>query len=185
MRARDIQDRQAIGGMRNPFVSASKIPQSKKVGACVFDILAKAASWKPVSELVDSLLKQQPANQLETQLVEKVRQVVVKFLAPDGIDLKPKTAVAETPLSATLMAAWGKAVEDPDAETLAGWLLPLQVIQSSGVFPPATGPDWEEESSRRLERAFEGWTNHPSAEEWHEDLTKLVEEAQTKGFCAI
>ena len=191
LRARDIQDKLAIGGMRKPFTSASMVPKSMVMGKCVYDLLANAASWKPVSELVDSLLKQQPAVQLETQLIEKVRQVVVNFLAPDGVELVPKTAIADTPLSATLLTAWGAAVMDPDAQTLAGWLqegAPLgfsQAICASGVFPPVAGPEWEEESSRRLERAFEGWVNHPSAEEWHEDLTKLVEEAFSKGFCTI
>ena len=115
----------------------------------------------------------------------------MNFLAPDGVELVPKTAVADTPLSATLLTAWGTAVTDPDAQTLARWLqegAPLgfsQAICASGVFPPVAGPEWEEESSRRLERAFEGWVNHPSAEEWHEDLTKLVEEAFSKGFCTI
>ena len=153
--------------------------------------MENAARWKPVARLVDCLLEQLPATQLEPQLVQKVRQVVVDFLAPRGTDLIHKTAVASTPLSAQLIAAWGQATNDPDAEILATWLqvgAPLgfsEAIHPSGIFPPVKGPEWEREASRRLERAFEGWTNHPSAEEWEDDLTALVEEASKKGFCSI
>ena len=36
-----------------------------------------------------------------------------------------------------------------------------------------------------LQRSFDDWNNHPSAVEWERELSKLVVEAKSKGFCSI
>ena len=60
-----------------------------------------------------------------------------------------------------------------------------QPIACNGVFPTVQGPQWEEEAANNLARQFEGWASHPSADEGQEDLEKLINEAQSKGFISV
>ena len=45
--------------------------------------------------------------------------------------------------------------------------------------------EWDEEQILQLARSTQGWDNHPSANEFKDDLEQLVLEAKSKGFCAL
>ena len=45
--------------------------------------------------------------------------------------------------------------------------------------------EWEAEAAQNLIRDLQGWANHPSAEEEAEDMLRLIDEANAKGFCTI
>ena len=188
---RDIENEQAIGGMRNPSKSLLKIPKAVNVGKAVFELLFQAAQLPPVVRLVDQLLSSSPAQQLPHNLVSKLRSLVLTLLVPEGVKLKTKTTTADTPLCSEIFTAWGIATGDPDSETLAEWLkrgAPLgyeDEITTNGIFPPVEPKEKDPELQESISRAFDGWKNHPSATEWEEDLNKLVKEAHSKGFCSI
>ena len=188
---RDIENRQALGGMRNPYLSVPRIPKAADVGFSVFQLLLQAANMKPVMELVNALLSSSPATQLPVQLVSKLRTLVVNLLAPHGVKLPNKTTVADTPLCPEVFAAWGQASLDPDSETLAKWLLegaPLgydEDIECNGIFPKVEPKEPEPGLWDSIQRAFKGWENHPSADQWEADLHALISDAHNKGFCTI
>ena len=75
--------------------------------------------------------------------------------------------------------------------TLASWLqtgAPLdfsEPIPNTGIFPPVESMKWDLEAAKLLAREFEGWQNHPSANEFESDLNQLVRDALDKGFCSL
>ena len=167
----------ALGGMRNP--PAAKVPKSKLAGEAIRELLLDAASHPEAIRLTAALLGGEKADPLESSLVNKLRELTLRLLAPRGVELPPRTTKAATPISAEILWAWGDFTQDPDpdAKTLALWLIregaPLgysHPIPCNGVFPKVKGPQWEEEAAYNLARQFEGWANHPSADEGQEDL---------------
>ena len=177
--------------MRNPRLSAQKIPQSFQCGAVVRDVLSKAANLPEVVGVVENLLNNQPAEPFSDSLIQELRSAVVSALDPSWSGWPHKTAKADSPFSPELFWAWGHSSKDPDAKTLATWVLegaPLGFsipIPSNGIFPRAEDVEWREEAALDLSRQLEGWTNHPSAVEESEDLHRLTEEALEKRFCTI
>ena len=177
--------------MRNPRAAAAKLPRSLIAGEAINELLLNAATHPEAVRITKALLGGQKTVPLDKAFVEKLRELVVGLLAPAGVQLPQKSTRASTPISAEVLWAWGEFTEDPDAKLLATWLregAPLgysQPIPCTGVFPRVTGPHWEEEAASQLARQYEGWKNHPSADEWHEDLAILVAEAQANGFISL
>ena len=177
--------------MRNPRAAAAKLPRSLIAGEAINELLLNAATHPEAVRITKALLGGQKTVPLDKAFVEKLRELVVGLLAPAGVQLPQKSTRASTPISAEVLWAWGEFTEDPDAKLLATWLregAPLgysQPIPCTGVFPRVTGPHWEEEAASQLARQYEGWKNHPSADEWQEDLAILVAEAQAKGFISL
>ena len=177
--------------MRNPRAAAAKLPRSLIAGEAINELLLNAATHPEAVRITKALLGGQKTVPLDKAFVEKLRELVVGLLAPAGVQLPQKSTRASTPISAEVLWAWGEFTEDPDAKLLATWLregAPLgysQPIPCTGVFPRVTGPHWEEEAASQLARQYEGWKNHPSADEWQEDFAILVAEAQAKGFISL
>ena len=188
---RDRQNDLAIGGMRNPKQSSVKIPKSLNWGKTVYSILKKFSNHPPVTCLVDNLISGKPAEQAGDELIGKVRHELLEAMGGWTFELPEKTTKAESPLFPPLFWKWGQVTEDPDAETLARWILegaPLGYsapIPSNGIFPVVEAVEWEAEAAQNLIRDLAGWSNRPSADEEAEDMWKLIEEAQDKGFCTI
>ena len=177
--------------MRNPRAAAAKLPRSLIAGEAINELLLNAATHPEAVRITKALLGGQKTEPFDKAFVEKLRELVVGLLAPAGVQLPQKSTRASTPISAEVLWAWGEFTEDPDAKLLATWLregAPLgysQPIPCTGVFPRVIGPHWEEEAASQLARQYEGWKNHPSADEWQEDLAILVAEAQAKGFISL
>ena len=188
MRQREIENAEAIGGMRNPLKSIRRIPKSDMAGRAVFKLLKQATSHPSVKSLVDQILTGGQAAPISAQLIDKLRQLVCS-LSPGTI--QPSTAKACTPLQPQIFDAWGRISGDPDSPVLAQWLrsgAPLgftEPIPCTGIFPVVKEVEWEAEAADQLLRSFENWDNHPSAVEWEEDLHKLIDEAASKGFCSF
>ena len=168
-----------------------KIPRSEDTGNAVYKLLLDAASHPSVSSLVENLTLGRQAQPIDENLITTLRQIVLKLLNPNGSKLPERSTKANTPLQSEVFEAWGTATDDPDSVTLALWLLvgaPLgfsETIGSNGIFPVVEAVEWETEAAKNLRRNFEGWTNHPSAEEWKTDLNQLILEAHGKGFCTL
>ena len=188
---REVENSNAIGGMPNPAEAVAKVPGSVKAGSAVRQLLLGAVDHPLVTRLVENILAGKPAEPIDSCLVDKLRDLVIS-LTPNGrVDLPPKTAKANTPIKPEIIKAWGVLSNDPDSELLADWLrigAPLgftQNIPNTGIFPPVDTDHWDTDTAESLRRPFEGWTNHPSASEWHDDLLQLVDEAHSKGFCSF
>lgn len=188
---RDLENEQAIGGMRNPRTSISKLPKSKEMGRALGELLIKAADRPSVQGLVDNLLSGTSASPIEPKLVDEVTRLVLDVLDPFGMPIPDRTAKADSPLNPKVLWAWGVSTDDPDACTLAKWVLqgaPLgfsEPIESNGIFPRVDGSSWEQERATALSRCLEGWENYPSAIEESDDLLRLIQEAREQGFCSF
>ena len=104
---RDLENRRAIGGMRNPSESVSKLKGYAQAGKVVFDLLWKASDHLSVTSQVRSMLGGVPAEPIETGLVNCLRRLIVS-LTPKGVtELPAKTAKASSPISPEIISAWG------------------------------------------------------------------------------
>ena len=176
---RELENAKAIGGMRNPSESVEKLKGYAQAGKVLFKLLWDASDHQSVLDQVRSMLSGSPANPICPELVNCLRRLIVGLNPKGSVKLPDRTAKAGAPISAEIIAAWGKLSGDPDTECLSTWLLqgaPLgftQPIPNTGIFPKVDSIDWETEAATDLHRSFLGWTNHPSATEWEEDLVKL------------
>ena len=190
-RSRDIENKLAIGGMRNPLDASAKIPNAATVGSAIFSLLYDAAAFPSATRLVDCMLSSQKAEPLDEQFVSTLRDLSLKVLTGGKSCPFIRTAKANTPLSADVIWAWGQLSGDPDAETLASWLragAPLgfaSPIPTNGIFPSVKAQRWEDEAACGLARSIQGWANHPSASQYSADLQTLVQDAINKGFCSL
>ena len=160
-------------------------------GSHVYDLISEFSKHESIGVLVHNLLEGNPAEPIDDDLVDQLRRQLLDRLRYKGGNLPDKTVKASSPLFPPLFWAWGQTTSDPDAQTLATWILegaPLGYstpIPSNGVFPKVEATEWEAETAQQLVRGLEGWENHPSAVEEAQDLLKLIGEAKDKGFCAI
>ncbi|CAE7838251.1 unnamed protein product [Symbiodinium sp. CCMP2592] len=152
------------------------------------------AASKLHAELVEpalAILEGRKPEEFDTDVIGKIRAAVLTTLGADArATTRERTAPASTPLRAEIFEAWGKATDDPDSATLAGWLdhgAPLGLtedIPSTGVFPPVVPRDLKphEKLDRRV---LEGWSNYKSAEEEAHVLEELITDYERRGFCTV
>lgn len=163
-RLRELENAQAIGGMRNPLTSIKRIPKSDMAGKAVFKLLRQAAYHPSVKSLVNSILSGSNAAPISAQLIDKLRELICKLSPGNNID---RTAKANTPLRPEIFEVWGRLSSDPDSKVLAQWLrhgAPLgftEPIPSTGIFPVVEDIEWKAEAAEQLQRSFENWSNHP------------------------
>lgn len=183
-----MENKFAIGGMRNPRESLRKIPGSKSAGKVVHTLLWDASTDPSVASLVDNMLAGKKARPIKPKLIRLLRSLIIKVVVKD-LNLPTGAAIASTPLDPEMFACWGALSGDPDSHTLATWLLggaPLgftEPVPNTGIFPPVQSTAWELESAHQLQRSLNDWSNHPSAQELSKDLISLIDEAHKKGFC--
>lgn len=91
----------------------------------------------------DILEAKEEVTPLDQDLVKSIRKSVLIVAEPGEIE--SATARAESPLNVPVSMGWHHNADDPDAQTLAQWILhgaPLgfdQEITRQGVFPMSTG----------------------------------------------
>ena len=136
---RDRQNELAIGGMRNPKVSASKVPNSLNWGKCLYQAIAKFCQYRQARDLVRNLLNGSPAEPIDEELVDQLRSQLLAQLGYSEGGLPAKTAKASSPLYPPLFAAWGQATGDPDAQTLASWIQVGAILGYSTPIPSNGG----------------------------------------------
>lgn len=187
---RDLENDQAIGGMRNPKTSLKRLPKSAEIGKAISIFLRDAAMHPSVQGTVDDLMDARPSEGIAKHLVEECRKLVLHILDFKPGTLPTRSAKASSPINPEVLWAWGQVTDDPDSQTLARWVLegaPLGFSESiplNGIFPPVQG-QWREESAKALIRDIQGWSNYQSAEEEQEALQGLIQEAVDAGFCTI
>ena len=188
---RDLENDQAIGGMRNPKTSLERLPKSAEIGKAISIFLRDAAMHPSVQGTVDDLMDARPSEGIAKHLVEECRKLVLHILNFKPETLPTRSAKASSPINPEVLWAWGQVTDDPDSQTLARWVLegaPLgfsEAIPLNGIFPPVQGQAWREESAKALIRDIQDWSNYQSAVEEQEALRGLIQEAVDAGFCTI
>lgn len=120
---RDVENLHALGGMRNPHLSAQRLPKSGTPGQMVRLLFRKAQElWPDLRDTAKAILTGEHPPELPAQVVSLVRNTTITLLGGDKESRRRRTAKATTPISSEVMAAWGAATSDPDATTLASWL---------------------------------------------------------------
>lgn len=191
VKLKDGENEKCLGGMRNPHVSASKLPRAAAAGKAVRGVLTKAQElWPALRGPASRILEGAKPGDLDGRLVDEIRKSVLTVLGASKLPKRVRSAKASSPISSEVLAAWGKCSGDPDAGTLADWIdkgAPLgftDLITSNGVFP-AVDPVRFCPELYDPAPSLEGWTNYKSAEDEKEDLDKLVNDYVSRGFCRI
>ena len=177
--------------MRNPHVSATKLPRAAVAGQAVKGVLLKAQElWPSLKDPARCILQGAKPGTLNTQLVAAIKKSVMTVLGAGELSPRVRTAKASSPISSEVLAAWGKCAYDPDAETLAGWIdngAPLgftEPIPSRGIFPKVDPVEFCQDLYDPAP-TLEGWTNYQSAIDERADLDKLVADYIDRGFCRV
>ena len=103
-KAKQVEDEQALGGMRNPHLSVSRIPRARTVGKLVRALLSKAVELGPC--LLNSgraVLTGQPIPELDSVVMEHTRAAVLKVLGGETDGSETRTARALTPLQPEIL----------------------------------------------------------------------------------
>lgn len=140
-----------LGGMRNPSTSMSRLPESQILGSLIGELLDTAIKKYPrlCDTARDILEAKKEVTPMDRDLVDSIRKSVLIVAEPGEIEAS--TAPASSPLNVPTLMGWHRNSDDPDAGTLANWILhgsPLgfdQAIQRQGIFPASTntGRDYE------------------------------------------
>ena len=178
----------ALGGMRNPHLSVSRLPGTWQRGDAVRQLLFKAQNlWKTELQApAIAILSGQEPKDLPEKIINQIRETLLKTLWHTST--RTRTARASTPLRSQVIAGWK---EDPDSATLANWLdhgAPMgftQEIESNGIFPVVPRQMATQEAETTTLSSLEGWNNYGSAEEENEELQRLVQDYVERGFCHI
>eukprot|EP00435_Cladocopium_sp_Y103_P016770 s2504_g4.t1 len=178
--------------MRQPAKAIERLPMSKELGSCLRELLENALVKYPALEKTaqDILDGQAVVQEMDANAITEIKGAVSKLLKPENPPPQ-RTARADSPLDAQLIWGWGDMSDDPDAKTLATWVLrgaPLgfdESIPCHGVFPRITATPADAEDLAELHSSMDDWSNWPSATEEQEDLCNLVRQAESKGFCEV
>ena len=123
MKLKDRENEESLGGMRNPHISASKLPRASSAGKAVRGVLVKAQElWPSLKEPARHVLEGRKPGDLDEQLVKVIRRSVLTVLGAGKLPKRVRSAKASSPISSEVLAAWGKCSGDPDAGTLADWI---------------------------------------------------------------
>ena len=186
-RRKEVEDDASLGGMRNPHLSLKRLPKARAVGEAVKALFTKAQQlWPNLRTPAMQILRGEKPDEMDEQVVRHVRSSVLKLLGSEGAEGN-RTARACTPIQAEVLRAWGRATLDPDSSTLADWLehgAPLgfkQPIVCNGVFPRVE--EAEVDFSTLAARDLDGWQNYKSADEEQEELLRLINDYEARGFC--
>ena len=186
--ARELENLEAIGGMRNPALSIQRLPGYKMRGKAIKTLLDKAQDlWPELQEPAKAILLQQEPSDLPQPVVEQLRKTIVKTLWNKPL-LRPRTARAPTPIRSEVIAGW---TEDPDHQLLPSWLdhgAPMgfaDEIQTVGIFPKVEKPHSLTEANQVEAKTLEGWTNYISAEQEDEELQSLIQDYTNRKLCHL
>ena len=146
--------------------------------------------WPQLTTTARAILSGEEPVDLPIQIVQLIRSTVITLLGGDKDACRTRSAKATTPICSEVLAAWGAATGDPDAELLASWLdqgAPLGFkcpIETRGIFPQV-GPPAGTDDLSQVETDLCDWQNYKSAEEEREDLDRLIAEYVEKGWCRL
>jgi hypothetical protein len=180
---RNIENFEALGGMRRPDLSVKRHPSYRQVG----DSLYKMA-LDFIGKFPDAL-----------QVVKDIRQgksvtgfseeVATAFRASWFRTLGTAQPPPCTGPDADVLEAWGRATGDYDSMfILPGWLrhgAPIGIvepIETCGVFP-SVEPGADLRDPEALFTDLAGWANYSSAEAEPEVVADLLESQERKGHC--
>ena len=174
--------------MRNPQLSVKRMPRANLMGKLVRSLLEKAIDlWPSLQVAAAQILRGDTAEAMDSKVVCQVRQSVLLLLS-GHLGERNRTAKADTPLQASVIEAWGRAIDDPDAEVLAEWLdhgAPLgytQPIPTRGVFPRVDGIEWKEQALMNLTRSCRDGRTIPRQRKKQQNSKGSSQTMSSEGF---
>ena len=185
---REVENREAIGGMRNPAAAVKRIPKARSVGKVLFQIL-QALFVAHISEIaVLDQLGSESCKGFSAGFVESARAQCAQAL---GFEYKPFDGVEWSSLRPDFIEAYVAQTGDPEAH-LASWVrngCPLgirQELEASGVFPKVDQRDKPAVEAEALQSNMAGFTNYASLEDWpdvaREQIQRLVDDKFVQEF---
>ena len=172
---RELANSRALGGMRDPASSLSRLPNACTAGGKIRELLLRVIPrHESVRGTVASILQGQPAPGFSSEAVADAREAV-----RSALDSTPPP-VARKGLQPDIFAAYCKASGDPDWP-LSEWILqgaPLgatREITRVGVFPADVKPEKRHPSSLKT-LSLAGWHNYRSAEQEPDIVKGLLQE---------
>jgi len=181
---RDRENAEAIGGMRNPKQSISKLPGLETFGGWLNQFLEEFIGRHTVLKTCVAKIRAGQPEPFPSAIIKEARDQLAKALG---------TTIAESqesPLCSSLLRSLASWTDDPDAALLADWLehgAPIGIlhpITSTGVFPKID-PEHPPTPLSELFTAPGEETSHKSAEQDLDISTSLLREAEDKGFARI
>ena len=180
---RNLENDEALGGMRRPDRSVHTSPGYRSVGQRIFDMGEAFIKSNPKSlDIVRDLRAGKVVTGFPDDMVAAFRDSLFEVLGSSA----PPTSHGPDP---DLIECWGKAVGDQDAAgILPGWLRQgapigiLEHIDVANVFPSVI-PEDIAYSPYSLYSEFAGWSNYASAEEEPQVVADLLQAQADKGHC--
>ena len=136
--AKEVQDSRAIGGLRNPRISVSKVHGLSKIGKEMSNVFDKFLDSHPDAEkrCINAIGSEDPNAGPLPEDVEKCRKAIALHL--DCNDVSPvKNSVCQIDIRASLLGALARAAKDPGRCASKH----KAVAPEDGVFPPAEQED--------------------------------------------
>ena len=181
---RNVENSQALGGMRRPDLAVASKPGYATVGRKLRAVLQEFLDMDTEGELVIERIRAgAKPDGFSPGLLSRLRAGLLQAL---GCSATPSSTGPQV----ELFRAWGLAVGDQDcAEFLPRWLVegaPMGItrhVDLAGVFPrvePGTPTD-----HRALRTEWLGWANYSSAEEEPGVVMDLLRAQRDKGHCVF
>ena len=183
LHVRNLENQQALGGMRRPDLSVRRNPAYRTIGQALHGMAPSFIKDNPTTlQVVRDLRLGKAVSGFSERISAAFR---TEWFHTLGMDAPPRGLGPD----ADVIEAWGQATMDPDArEILPHWLRPgaplgiLEPIELAGVFPPVEPG----EPARRPDTLFTelaGWSNYSSAEDEPEVVASLLKAQEDKGHC--
>eukprot|EP00435_Cladocopium_sp_Y103_P011877 s4293_g3.t1 len=188
-RIREEENDFAIGGMRNPAVSVSKLHQVEAVGKQIHEAWLEFVRENPIA-LEAAINYGSKEAKLHEDIVLKWRKRLEKLLdvkEPEGVTLREEIEF-KSPLHQELWDAWGSAARDPE-QCIGRWAregAPLGMecnIPYSNIFPKVEA---EEPLESQMDMSqLENMKNYESVETQLAEAELEIERYEQCGYCRI
>ena len=184
---REQQNADAIGGMRNPARSVSRIPKARATGRTIFSVL-KALLLAHVSHLavLDSLGTDHCPG-FPTSLVEQARHQCASAL---GFTYNPANTADWTDLRPDFVENYVRQAEDPEV-ALSHWLragCPLGIrdeLEPSGIFPAVNEREKPATEAENLYSDAASFANYASLAEWPDAAKEQIDRLASENFIEV
>ncbi len=191
---RELENREAIGGMRNPHMSITKCQLDRNMRVKTRNVLLRAIKTEPrIARTVVQNLHDKSDTPIPHQVIAVVRTELKRIWATD--DTLPHQDEPGGPLTgvdADLMSDFSVAVKDPDVEmptwfrrdTGAPFGAENPIEDQAGIFPRTGHEEVNEDLVRQRthDAGAVDWGNYQSAEEDPEAVEELLKRMLEAGW---
>ena len=191
---RSRENRQCIGGMRNPRQACRKLPKlrsaGRKVRKCIESFMAEENSVIDLLSLLGSSELEDSSSELSKRLSALREKLAGRILNAFGRSASSRRAAPCTIWNAELAEAFAVEADDPDKEFIS-WLwrgCPVGVacpVPPGGVFPRVESTQAATDEIRKSMTRSAPWSNYSSVVDEPELSAAEVDRLIDKGFAKL